>query len=272
MTSKISRAEYLLRAKRADYQCRERQLAALLRRELDERCYVSFSAGKDSAVVAHAAHAARPGIAMLMVDPGCPVHWTEEERAAWLAYAQAQGWNLTLFPWDKYASAPRSGDLAAYRAAVHDAMFRDLTAHAEAHGLTRRVMGLRAEESPQRRMSLGRDKAASETRLCPISLWHTSDVWCYLATHGLPWLSIYDHLGCTARNGLIGRNGEAHGRLVFLRRYYPSAFRVARQIFETVADARGGSAGERMSGPSELSGAQEANDEIQRPAEEGRRS
>lgn len=244
MTSKISRAEYLLRAKRADYQCRERQLGALLRRELDARCYVSFSAGKDSAVVAHACHAARPGITMLMVDPGCPVHWTEEERAAWLAYAQAQGWNLTLFPWDKYASAPRSGDLATYRAAVHDEMFRDITAHAEAHGLTRRVMGIRREESSAR----ANVAKATLNTLCPLAEWRTSDVWCYTATHGLPWLSIYDHLGAAARNGLIGRNGEAHGRLVFLRRYYPSAFRVARQIFETVADARGGSAGERMSG------------------------
>lgn len=55
-----------------------------------------------------------------------------------------------------------------------------------------------------------------------------------------------------AKANAARRNGEAHGRLVFLRRYYPSAFRVARQIFETVADARGGSAGERMSGPSEF--------------------
>lgn len=50
-------------------------------------------------------------------------------------------------------------------------------------------------------------------------------------SEGLPWLSIYDHVGPTARNGLIGRNGLEQGRLVYLRRYYPEAWRVAREMF-----------------------------------------
>jgi hypothetical protein len=47
----------------------------------------------------------------------------------------------------------------------------------------------------------------------------------------MPWLTIYDYLGPDARNGLIGRNEEAYGRLVYLRKYYPEAYRVAREVF-----------------------------------------
>lgn len=228
--SRISRAEYLLRAKRPGFQRRVAGLMAHLDVQLDPSCYVSFSAGKDSGVIAHACNIVRPGISMLMVDPGVPIHWTAEERAMWQEYAEREGWNLRLFPWDKYATARPEGG-AEYRASVHADMFRDLTAYADAHGLTRRVMGLRAEESPDRRKSLGRDKGVSESRLCPISLWTHHDVWAYTVSEGLPWLSIYDHLGPDARNGLIGRNAVERGRLVYLRRYYPEAYRVARELF-----------------------------------------
>jgi len=72
---------------------------------------------------------------------------------------------------------------------------------------------------------------ASEAWICPISLWTAADVWTYIVSEGLPWLSIYDHVGPTARNGLIGRNGLEQGRMVYLRRYYPEAWRVARELF-----------------------------------------
>lgn len=235
--SLICRAEYLLRARRPEYLRRRARLLDLLHAELDARCYVSFSAGKDSAVIAHACHAVRPDIPMLMVDPGVPIHWTAEERDEWCGYAYREGWNLRLFPWDKYATE-RPQEAAEYRASVHADMFCDLTAYAEQHGLTRRVMGLRAEESPGRRMSLGRDRGVSESRICPISLWSGADVWTYIVSEGLPWLSIYDHLGPDARNGLIGRNAMERGRLVYLRRHYPEAYRLARELFANAPETR----------------------------------
>jgi 3'-phosphoadenosine 5'-phosphosulfate sulfotransferase (PAPS reductase)/FAD synthetase len=72
-------------------------------------------------------------------------------------------------------------------------------------------------------------KATANT-LCPLAEWSARDVWCCLVTHGLPWLTIYDHLGPAARNGIIGRNGEAHGRLVYLRKHYPAAYQEARRL------------------------------------------
>lgn len=230
MTSKISRAEYFLRSKSPGYKAREAALYDLLRAELSESCYVSFSAGKDSAVIAHACHAVQPGIPMLMVDPGCPIHWTEAEKNRWLEYATREGWNLRLFPWDKFGSVSITNELADYREQVHRGMFAELTSWAEVHGLTRRVMGLRAEESRQRRLSLGATRGVTAASLCPISLWTAADVWAYHIAHRLPWLTIYDHVGPTARNGLIGRNGDAYGRLVYLRQHYPRAYQKAREL------------------------------------------
>lgn len=57
-------------------------------------------------------------------------------------------------------------------------------------------------------------------------------MWAYILERDLPWLGIYDALGPQARNGLIGRNGVEHGRMAFLRRHYPQAWRVARDTLE----------------------------------------
>lgn len=194
--------------------------------------YVSFSAGKDSAVVAHACHTAHPGIPILMVDPGCPTHWLALERATWLAYAEAHGWALTLFPWDKWGLDLAGEDVPAYQARIHKAMFADLHAHAEVRGLTCRVMGLRAAESRARRYSIGRrgshyDYAGGGSAVLPIATWQTEDVWAYLVTHGLPWLSVYDALGPAARNGFVGRSGEEFGRVEYLKRHFPDVWRWA---------------------------------------------
>jgi 3'-phosphoadenosine 5'-phosphosulfate sulfotransferase (PAPS reductase)/FAD synthetase len=199
--------------------------------------YVSFSAGKDSAVVAHACHAAHPGIAILMVDPGCPTHWTERERTRWLEYARDHDWNLRLFTWDKWGATAADESVDQYRARVHGAMFADLHAHAAAAGLTCRVMGMRAAESRQRAMLVAtrgerysyQDGSAAAL---PLARWSTRDVWAYIVANGLPWLDIYDALGPDARNGLIGRNGERYGRAEYLREHFPEAWRwaVARGV------------------------------------------
>jgi 3'-phosphoadenosine 5'-phosphosulfate sulfotransferase (PAPS reductase)/FAD synthetase len=213
----------------------QRRLAALqaMTASLDpDRTYVSFSAGKDSAVIAHACHAAHPGIAILMIDPGCPTHWTEAERTAWLDYAAAQGWNLILFPWDKWGIDLQTESVTDYQARIHEAMFEPIQRHAQGAGLTCKVMGLRAAESRNRRMSIGvrGDHYEYKDGTCavlPISSWLTADVWAYIVTNGLPWLSIYDYLGPEARNGLVGRSGEKFGRLEYLKQHYPDVWRWA---------------------------------------------
>lgn len=205
-----------------------------------DRCYVSFSAGKDSSVLAHAASIAMPGVPILMVDPGCPTHWSEDERKAWKEYAAEAGWNIIMFPWDKWSDddvrAARTARQHAF--AAHRSMFSDLEQWASAHGRDHCLQGLRAEESRGRRVSLithgdiYRKRDGSMVRVAPLARWTWMDIWAYIIDHDLPWLRIYDCLGPEARNGWIGRNGLEHGRMVYLRKYYPEAYRFARDILE----------------------------------------
>ena len=230
MASKIDTAYFRLRASQPEYARRESSMLRWLRDRIDERCYVSWSAGKDSMVVAHAAHWLC-GVPILMVDPGVPIHWTDEDKARMIGYVQDQGWNWRLFPWQKFR-APTSENAAEYRKQIHADMFVDLTAHATAQGLDRRITGMRASESTTRHVFLTASRGETENTLQPLWNWSTQDVWTYTVKHGLPWLSIYDHLGPDARNGLIGKNGREHRRMAYLKRYYPAAFQRACELFE----------------------------------------
>lgn len=205
--------------------------------------YVSFSAGKDSAVIAHACHAAHNGIPILMTDPGCPTHWLEHERKRWIDYAEWQGWNLTLYPWDKWETRREDDTEQQYRDRIHASMFAAIKARARADGLTCKVMGLRAAESRQRAILVAmRGEAYSyhdgTSAVLPIARWSVNDVWAYIVTHDIPWLDIYDAAGPEARNGLIGRNGERFGREEYLRHHFPDAWRwaVARGVFGSNTD------------------------------------
>lgn len=233
MLSKIDPMIYRLHACTPEYKDKHARLFGELRRQLSDACYVSFSAGKDSTVCAHACNLVRPGIPILLVDPGCPTHWLESEREQWQKYADSHIWSYHRFPWMKWkkSTTDLAGDVAAYRKAVHMSMFSSLEAWANSHGCTRRVWGIRKDESPARETIASLDGGKNQKRFAPIRDWTTDDVWAYLVTHELPWLSIYDNLGPDARNGLIGINGSQNGRLVFLKKYYPDAFRVARELF-----------------------------------------
>jgi 3'-phosphoadenosine 5'-phosphosulfate sulfotransferase (PAPS reductase)/FAD synthetase len=233
VTSKIEPMVYRLHARTPGYQQKRSRLFYELRQQLDNACYVSFSAGKDSAVCAHACHIVLPGIPILSSDSGCPMRWLESERVQWQEYADAQGWNYHLFHWNKWGNrvSEATGDAVEYRKRVHASMFSELEAWAIERGFTRRIWGLRKDESIARKVRTGVDGNHNQHRLAPIRDWSTDDVWAYIVTHGLPWLSIYDYLGPSARNGLIGIGGSENGRLAFLKQYYPEAYRMARQLF-----------------------------------------
>lgn len=230
--SKIDRVYFRLRARQSSYQRREATTLAWLRERIADDCYVSWSAGKDSQVVAHLANRVLPGIPVLIADCGVPYHWTEEERRRLLDYAAEQRWNVTSYAWDKWSDAVLSAERAeSYRQLVHEQQFASLTTDATARGLRRRVTGMRAEESANRRKLLASTRGETRNTLHPIWQWSVDDVWTYLASHDVPWLTIYDHLGPHARNGLIGKNAKENGRLAFLRRHYPAAFARAAELF-----------------------------------------
>jgi 3'-phosphoadenosine 5'-phosphosulfate sulfotransferase (PAPS reductase)/FAD synthetase len=231
----IQLAAFRAHAHRPTYRQKLEELQTLAA-SLDPRSsYVSWSAGKDSSVVAHACHAAHPGITILMTDPGIPVHWMEPERERWMAYARAAAWNLTIYLWDKYADQRDDETFDQYSHRVHSTMFGKVHDHAARHGLTTRIMGIRAEESRARTMLVARNGHAYTYKdgthaILPIAKWRLDDVWAYTATNDLPWLDIYTAIGPHARSGLIGRSGERFGREEYLRQHFPEAWRKAKAM------------------------------------------
>jgi 3'-phosphoadenosine 5'-phosphosulfate sulfotransferase (PAPS reductase)/FAD synthetase len=163
--------------------------------------------------------------------------WTDDERDLWRQHAAKNQWQLTMFPFDKWGDerTARAVSESEHRNAVHRQMFAGVTAYAHDHSLTTRVMGIRADESKGRRASLSthgphHTYPDGTHRLCPIDLWSAMDCFAYCDAHSLPVLDIYRKVGRHARSGLIGRNGEAHGRMSYLRRHFPAAWRHARDV------------------------------------------
>ena len=228
--SKICVAYYKLRARRPEYQALLRATKGFLRARLDGACYVSFSAGKDSSVCAHLCNELKPGIPLFLVEPPGQTLWLNEERQAWLGYAETNGWSLKLFSWDRWRKKMDTQHLQE----LHLDQFSEVTAYADAHGLTTRVMGLREGESNNRRMTIrdlgmDYDYVNGQRRLLPVAKWTTDDIWTYIVASGMPWLSIYDVAGPDARNGLIGLNAHEKGRLAYLKAYYPRVWEEAKQ-------------------------------------------
>ena len=216
----------------ASYQHKLQQARQLVETIDPARTYVGFSAGKDSAVIADLCHRIHPGIPILMIDPGVPTHWTEDDRQKWLDWIDKAGWNFHRFEWDKWSGDRCQASVDTYQRSIHSEMFGAIYDYADHHSLTHRVMGLRAEESGTRRMLIAKrglayDYADGGGAYLPIANWTWQDVWAYIVTHGLPWLDIYDRMGPKARNGIIGRSGETHGRIEYLREHYPDAWRMA---------------------------------------------
>lgn len=114
--------------------------------------------------------------------------------------------------------------------------FGELSKYARKQGWAGQFLGLRIEESEQRRMVLGHRKGiyyAKSRKLwtcCPVYRWNGRDIWAYLVANNLPWAKIYNAPGEDReriRNDVVflaGSGSIRHGQFVFWKRYYPELF------------------------------------------------
>lgn len=172
--------------------------------------YVSVSWGKDSVVTAHLARAVDPTLPLVRGRfEGREVTDTVRVSEAFLD-RWPMPYHVHLCPWD---DATWGGPLQ------------------KAHG-SRRITGIRAEESADRRLSAATHGGAT-ARVCrPVLRWSLADVMAYAYWHDLPLHPVYAMSmdGRLPRRALrVGSIGDSQaaerGRADWERRYYPEVSR-----------------------------------------------
>jgi 3'-phosphoadenosine 5'-phosphosulfate sulfotransferase (PAPS reductase)/FAD synthetase len=149
--------------------------------------YIAFSGGKDSTVMTHLILQHEPNIMVYHRDYGRalipePIH-REILRNAHLLGAK----NLRTATSTIYIKLARS---------AQDKRRKDVaeaTIKLAREGYDLVFIGLRKQESPRRARRLRTNKALSVIPEChPLADWDWRDVWAYIITHNLPYLSLYD--------------------------------------------------------------------------------
>lgn len=180
---------FLERAHTRDYWDRVREAEDVIREAFDRhlRPYVAFSGGKDSTVMAHMVLQYRPSTTVLHWDYGAayvpdPIH---EEI---LGIARHMGARLRLETSPLYEQQGRQavGVLGKH-------MIGWLLPKLAREGYDASFVGLRSAESGKRRRRINSGRSLSDIReYWPMASWSWLDVWAYIVSHGLPYLSVYD--------------------------------------------------------------------------------
>jgi len=215
---------------------------------------VSFSGGKDSTVLLD-----------LCVHSGWrgPVLWqsygeleTLPDNRRMVAWAK-EFYNLEIIE----VEAP--GELEVYREVGHffvepetkeeraavrrwyNRSFRRLDKIVVELGWTGQFLGLRMEESAQRRKMLGNRGPLyyASTRktwtACPLYRWQGRDIWAYLVSNNLPWADVYNEPGDPERlrNDIVflaGSGSIRHGQFAHWKRTRPDWFRMLAKEFPEI--------------------------------------
>ena len=203
--------------------------------------YVAFSCGKDSSVLAHMVLQYAPSTPLRFLSSGETrlVHDVDTV----INYFKSMGATIEEINIDRVFSEEwknatwteqrKAGnkDMEILNEGDYDCLF----------------MGLRAQESRPRKMSLAmhQDKdlprfchrylAGSRKnmiRCCPLANWTTEDVGTYIITNSLPWLDWYDHQGFEGRTtARLTGDAVRQNVLLWLKYYKPDQFQILVERF-----------------------------------------
>lgn len=208
----VERAGYLSRARTAPFARLETAALATIERFLSicPRAYLSYSAGKDSEVLLHLARRVAPGLVAVVSDD----EFSLPETLARLGEVS----NLTRIAGRirhaEWFTAWQDGPVNLPEGTEWvDAEHNDgLGTWARQHGYGGALIGIRAQESPARRIALRRIGLVHQLQsgmwhCYPLGWWTTDDIWAYLARYDVPYNRAYDRMaeiGVPLRERRIG--------------------------------------------------------------------
>lgn len=149
--------------------------------------YVAFSGGKDSTCVLAMVLAERPDAMVLHWDYGTTYIPRVVHREI-VVNAEAMGAQLRIETSPLYDEL---GDRAINVLGRH--MIGRLLPQLKREGYDVAFVGLRREESGKRKRRMNAGEAVGPIPECwPVASWRWLDVWAYIVSHDLPYLSLYD--------------------------------------------------------------------------------
>jgi len=172
---------------------------AIIERALEsaQKPYIAYSGGKDSTVMAHLVLQYAPDTMVLHWDYG-RAFVPEPIQREILRNAKLIGVrNLRIETSSLYAKLGRRAQNV-----LGKHMIGKLLPQLAVEGYDLAFVGLRKQESPKRKRRIRAGKPLSTIPECyPLQNWDWRDVWAYIVTHKLPYLSLYDQ-----RAELVGYN------------------------------------------------------------------
>ena len=153
--------------------------------------YVAFSGGKDSTCVLHAVLQQRPNTMVLHWDYGH--HFIPRElHQEIIENSKAIGVNLRVETSEEYGRLGRE----AVNVLGRD-MIKNLIPQLIKEGYDAVFVGLRKQESVKRKMRINNNRWLTKMpEIFPVQAWSWLDVWAYIISNNIPYLSHYDKYGC----------------------------------------------------------------------------
>lgn len=191
----LEERRFQLHAKQDGYQKRvaqaETHLSAVSRR-FDDPC-LHVSGGKDSLVLWHLATSNGHGWPVYHFDNGL----LNIPGVTEFVSERAREWDADLYV--RTSEAANDERMLLEEGHGYDGYWGHYWNLVNEHGWSARVLGIRADESSQRRDrftgSPPTDSDARDVAVAPIHELRAADVWAYIVEHNLPYHDIYDRQG-----------------------------------------------------------------------------
>lgn len=243
----LERAGALAHARTAGFARRLAEARAIIAEALARarQPYIAFSTGKDSTVMLNLVWEQAPATPAIYFDANnaFPESLDLLERLA-AAGTPVERWPVGDFL-DILAAAGGPNAPGVEEATMRGTVYAPVRALLDARGYDLVFVGLRAAESPGRRLLVMRrgllflNQRDGALECLPVARWSDRDIWAAIHAHGWAYNRAYDRMaGLPYRDRRIsywaGETSRHHGRWAWLRRHYPDLWNRFHQRFPEV--------------------------------------